>query len=104
MDFSAPRVGRRSSVLKTNRRRLLAVVFVFLGSCAVAAEAARITVDVSKPGSAVPRGLYGIFFEEINHAGDGGLYAELVNNRGFKVANLPPASRLQGSFVVPPGP
>ncbi len=27
---------------------------------------------------------YGIFFEEINHAGDGGLYAELIHNRSFE--------------------
>ena len=28
--------------------------------------------------------LYGIFFEDINHAADGGLYAELVRNRSFE--------------------
>ncbi len=28
--------------------------------------------------------LYGIFFEDINHAADGGLYGELVRNRGFE--------------------
>lgn len=28
--------------------------------------------------------LYGIFFEDINHAADGGLYAELVQNRSFE--------------------
>ena len=27
---------------------------------------------------------YGLFFEEINHAGDGGLYAELIRNRSFE--------------------
>lgn len=27
--------------------------------------------------------LYGIFFEDINHAADGGLYAEMVQNRAF---------------------
>ena len=27
---------------------------------------------------------WGLFFEEINHAGDGGLYAELVRNRSFE--------------------
>lgn len=27
---------------------------------------------------------YGLFFEEINHAGEGGLYAELVKNRSFE--------------------
>lgn len=28
--------------------------------------------------------LFGIFFEEINHAGAGGIWAELVSNRGFE--------------------
>lgn len=28
--------------------------------------------------------LYGIFFEDLNHAADGGLYAELVRNRSFE--------------------
>jgi alpha-L-arabinofuranosidase len=33
--------------------------------------------------------LYGIFFEEINHAGDGGLYAELLRNRSFEESSQP---------------
>jgi len=32
--------------------------------------------------------LYGIFFEDINHAADGGLYAEMVRNRGFEFSSL----------------
>ncbi|KAF8707194.1 hypothetical protein HU200_030441 [Digitaria exilis] len=32
----------------------------------------------------IPETLFGIFFEEINHAGAGGIWAELVNNRGFE--------------------
>ena len=28
--------------------------------------------------------MYGVFYEEINHAGDGGLYAELIQNRDFE--------------------
>ena len=28
--------------------------------------------------------LYGLFFEDINHAADGGLYAELIQNRSFE--------------------
>ena len=27
---------------------------------------------------------YGIFFEDINHAADGGLYAEKIRNRAFE--------------------
>lgn len=32
--------------------------------------------------------LYGIFFEDINHAADGGLYAELVQNRSFEFCEI----------------
>ncbi|XP_076936619.1 alpha-L-arabinofuranosidase 1-like, partial [Bidens hawaiensis] len=32
----------------------------------------------------IPDTLFGVFFEEINHAGAGGLWAELVSNRGFE--------------------
>lgn len=32
--------------------------------------------------------LYGIFFEDINYAADGGLYAELVQNRAFEYSSL----------------
>ncbi len=28
--------------------------------------------------------LFGIFFEDINHAADGGLYGEMVRNRAFE--------------------
>ena len=33
--------------------------------------------------------LYGLFFEDINRAGDGGLYAELLRNRAFDDGILP---------------
>lgn len=42
-----------------------------------------LTVHLDKPTHTVSKSLYGIFFEEINWAGDGGLYAEMVRNRGF---------------------
>lgn len=32
--------------------------------------------------------LYGIFFEDINHAADGGLYGELVRNRSFEFSHI----------------
>ena len=43
-----------------------------------------IAIDVSRPGAAIPRGLFGLFFEDINFAADGGLYPELVKNRSFE--------------------
>lgn len=44
----------------------------------------KISLNVDTPGVAVSKYLYGIFFEDINHAADGGLYAEMVSNRSFE--------------------
>src|ERR1700722_5431236 len=45
---------------------------------------ATLSLDLSKPGPAVSPMLYGLMTEEINHSYDGGLYAELIQNRIFK--------------------
>ena len=44
-------------------------------------------VKTTKQGAAVQSTMYGIFFEDINYAADGGLYAELVMNRSFEFPN-----------------
>src|SRR5688572_23403348 len=61
-----------------------------------------IVVDVSRPGHPIASSMYGIFFEEISHAGEGGLYAELIQNRGFEDSRLPPMCKLENGFIVPP--
>lgn len=43
-----------------------------------------ITVDPAARGAAIDDTMYGVFFEDINRAADGGLYAELVQNRSFE--------------------
>lgn len=43
-----------------------------------------IKIDANNLGAAVSPTHYGIFFEDINHAADGGLYAELIQNRSFE--------------------
>lgn len=53
---------------------------------------ATLVVDASgASGKPIPETFFGIFFEEINHAGAGGLWAELVSNRGFEAGgpNIP---------------
>jgi len=44
----------------------------------------QLTVQANKPITNVPPNMWGIFFEDINFAADGGLYAELVKNRSFE--------------------
>ena len=50
---------------------------------------AKITIDPSKRGPILNPRMYGIFLEEINHGVDGGLYAELIRNRGFEDSKPP---------------
>ena len=44
-------------------------------------------VNTKKLGAPVQSTMYGLFFEDINYAADGGLYAELVKNRSFEFPN-----------------
>ncbi|MFN8220631.1 MAG: alpha-L-arabinofuranosidase C-terminal domain-containing protein [Fimbriimonadales bacterium] len=55
-----------------------------LASLALSISFAKITVHADQPTVRVSPSLFGIFFEEINCAGDGGIYAELVRNRSFE--------------------
>ena len=57
---------------------------LFLASALAANAQVNISVDASRPGVKVAPDLYGIFYEDINHAADGGLYAELISNRSFE--------------------
>ncbi len=60
-----------------------------------------IRIDASKTGAAISPNLHGIFFEEISHGGEGGLYGELLQNRGFEESSLPLATHLADGFIVP---
>ncbi len=62
----------------------IAMVVMVVGiATQVMAAQATLTIDASKVGPRISPSLYGLFFEEINHAGDGGLYAEMLRNRNF---------------------
>ena len=71
------------------KRNLLIAATLIWGASATTARAQEadnvITVETQKPGAEVQPTMYGIFFEDINFAADGGLYAELVKNRSFTI-------------------
>ena len=56
---------------------------LMLGVASPRATAPTITVDATSPTGKVSPRFFGLMTEEINHAYDGGLYAELVRNRAF---------------------
>lgn len=41
-------------------------------------------LNVAKKGAPIQPTMYGLFFEDINYAADGGLYAEMIKNRSFE--------------------
>ena len=69
------------------------------------AQTNTVTVQANQPAANISSNLFGIFFEEISMAGDGGIYAELVRNRSFEDASTPVqwtlvTSNATGSFAV----
>ena len=63
---------------------------------------ALLTVDLQDRPVDVPQDLWGIFFEEINHAGDGGIWPEMIYNMGFEEKDIPEDCTLDGDDVVGP--
>ena len=61
---------------------------LLMAGCALFATAVQaqvtINIDAQQRGPRVSSMLYGIFYEDINHAADGGIYAELIRNRSFE--------------------
>ncbi|HMS54913.1 MAG TPA: alpha-L-arabinofuranosidase C-terminal domain-containing protein [Fimbriimonadaceae bacterium] len=69
---------------------------------ALSVNQGRIDVNLNRPGAKVPKGLYGVFLEEINNSGEGGLYAELIQNRGFEDASAPQGCPIVGRELHAP--
>ena len=76
------------------RTKLLALLSLGITGLIPAATAqeiplTRIDIDVAQEKAEISPMMYGVFFEDINRSADGGIYAELIFNRGFEEANLP---------------
>ena len=65
--------------------RLLSCTLLMTGALTVQAQHV-MDVNTKKLGATVQSTMYGLFFEDINFAADGGLYGELVKNRSFEFA------------------
>ena len=63
---------------------ILRVFLLFLSAQQLVAQKTNLEVDATYYLAEIAPTMYGIFFEDINFAADGGLYAELVKNRSFE--------------------
>ena len=67
-------------------RKLLTITTAcaMMAAMTIQAQTHEMTVQMKKVGAPIQNTMYGLFFEDINFAADGGLYAELVLNRSFE--------------------
>lgn len=81
--------ARLTSLQGQNRRFFkpllaLAALGAALAATAMTNPPIEMSVLASQPAHKISPSLFGVFFEDINYAADGGLYAELVQNRSFE--------------------
>lgn len=69
--------------MKNILRVLSLAILLIAGNTLMAQKSYDFTLDTKKIGAPIQSTMYGLFFEDINFAADGGLYAELVKNRSF---------------------
>ncbi|KAF7071710.1 hypothetical protein CFC21_076972 [Triticum aestivum] len=98
-------MGSKETLCRT--RTILCFLLLFCVSCKCSASEFEITqvaslgVDASSHlARKIPDTLFGIFFEEINHAGAGGIWAELVSNRGFEAGGPHTPSNIEPWSII----
>lgn len=70
--------------MKNNTITKFAICSMLLGSIYVNAQKTTLEVDITKTVTKIQPTMFGLFFEDINFAADGGLYAEMIKNRSFE--------------------
>ena len=73
-------------------KKLISAAAAVCAAASLSGQTAQLDIDLKKVGAPIQETMYGIFFEDINFAADGGLYAEMLMNRSFEYPN----DRLQG--------
>ena len=78
----------------------LATLLLLTASLTAGAQTHVFDVNTKKLGAPVQPTMYGIFFEDINYAADGGLYAELIKNRSFEFPNAFTGWDISGKVIL----
>ena len=65
------------------QKELITILLLF-ATTLLTAQTNEMIIQTKKVGAEIQSTMYGLFFEDINYAADGGLYAELIKNRSFE--------------------
>ena len=79
--------------------KLFSCALFLMATCAAQGQHV-MNVNTAKLGANVSPTMYGLFFEDINYAADGGLYAEMVKNRSFEFPNAFTGWDISGNVVL----
>ena len=69
--------------MKKTSKLLLALLSLIV-TFSMQAQINEMVIDVKNQGAEIQPTMWGLFFEDINYAADGGLYGELIKNRSFE--------------------
>ena len=72
------------NMIKIAKRLCLLCAIILLPNISFSQDNQTVYVDVDNPKAEIQPTMWGVFFEDINFAADGGIYAELVMNRSFE--------------------
>lgn len=89
-DYSFDFTPRHGYVIPISERELNNL-FTAYGTVEFPEEKAfDLNIDLAERGVDINSDMYGIFYEDINYAADGGLYSEVIENRSFEAAHCNP--------------
>ncbi|MGA3067599.1 MAG: alpha-L-arabinofuranosidase C-terminal domain-containing protein [Tepidisphaeraceae bacterium] len=77
--------------MKSTACKIVFAAFFLMVAVARAQAVDKMKIEIDQPGITISPRLIGLMTEEINHSYDGGLYAELIQNRIFKDDPASPA-------------
>lgn len=86
--------------MKNLKYSLLALASTAMLTACGTAVTHEMTVETDKVGAPVQPTMYGVFFEDINFAADGGIYADMVKNRSFEFPDHLAGWQMFGNVTV----
>ncbi|MCF0203662.1 MAG: carbohydrate binding domain-containing protein, partial [Bacteroidaceae bacterium] len=82
------------------KKRLFLSALALATATLLPAQPLTMQVNTKKIGAPIQKTMYGMFFEDINYAADGGLYGELVKNRSFEFPQTLMGWQAFGNFAI----
>ncbi len=82
------------------KKKLFLSALALAAATMLPAQTHTLQVNAKKIGAPIQSTMYGMFFEDINYAADGGLYGELIKNRSFEFPQTLMGWQAFGNYAI----